>query len=136
MPLFLLRWSSYFYKHLGGPEEKANAMSSPGEKAHKNLCKTAPLDKHNVAIYIPRPFPVALQLAQQRWGEAVAINHTVTCTLAVPSASCTADCPGGPAQHCSELPSGREPPRPDLGCLWVSARRTPILPVTDCLAAD
>lgn len=28
-------------------------MSSPHEKVHNNLCKTAPLDKHNVAIYTP-----------------------------------------------------------------------------------
>lgn len=36
----------------GGPAEKADALSSPSKKVHNDLCKTAPLEKHNVAIYI------------------------------------------------------------------------------------
>lgn len=42
-----------FTSSQGGPAERADAMSSPREKVHNNLCKTAPLDKHNVAIYTP-----------------------------------------------------------------------------------
>lgn len=45
----------------GGGED---VMSFPMQEAHHNLCKTAPLDKHNVAIYTPGHFLLLLQLVK------------------------------------------------------------------------
>lgn len=47
---------------LGGRKE--DVVSFPVQEAHHNLCKTAPLDKHNVAIYTPGHFLLLLQLVK------------------------------------------------------------------------